>query len=199
MLFNADNAGIKTIILGDFNFDLLSMSSCSTRFIDLFSSFNFHQLISVPTRPVSGTLLDHIFVSNKENVLNSGTLPVSLSDHLPVFVTWKTRNNITKSFCHKPISYRSLKTFSAENFLADLNCVPWNTLDMFTDLNDTLDHWYALFNTVLDVHAPFKIKRVKRLHQPEWFSAEISAAIKERDNLHKLALSFHTASSWRDY
>ena len=66
--------------------------------------------------------------------------------------------------------------------------IPWNTLDMFSDPNDALEQWYALFNSILDTHVPFKKRRVKILHQPEWFSAEISTAIKERNMKHRLLL-----------
>ena len=84
------------------------------------------QLITVPTRPVSRSLLDHVYVSQKDNVSTSGTLPISISDHLPVFVNWTTRSNFSNSNEHKYIDYRSLKNFSAEQFEADLKNIPWN-------------------------------------------------------------------------
>ena len=115
--------------------------SCSKRFKTLFSSFNLHQLITVPTRPISGSIIDHIYITHKDNVFKSGTLPIGLSDHLPIFVTWFIRGNFPKSSSHKSIFYRSLKDFSADNFVADLNNLPWNTMEMFTDVNEALENW----------------------------------------------------------
>jgi hypothetical protein len=77
-----------------------------------------------------------------------------MSDHLPVFVNWTTQSNFSNSNEHKYIDYRSLKNFSAEQFVADLKNIPWNTLDMFT--NEAVEHWYSLFNDCLNNHAPLK-------------------------------------------
>ena len=44
-----------SIILGDFNFDLLNQIPVNSRFIDLFHGFNYTQLISVAKRPISGS------------------------------------------------------------------------------------------------------------------------------------------------
>jgi hypothetical protein len=51
---------------------------------------------------------------------------------------------------------------------------------MFTDINEAVEHWYSLFNDCLNNYAPLKKKHVKRVNQPEWFSCEISEAIKKR-------------------
>ena len=74
----------RSIISGDFNFDLLNQIPVNSRFIDLFHGFNYTQLMSVATRPISGTLLGHIFTNDMASVLKPGTLSLSLSDHLPV-------------------------------------------------------------------------------------------------------------------
>ena len=74
----------RSIISGDFSFDLLNQISVNSRFIDLFHGFNYTQLMSVATRPISGTLLGHIFTNDMASVLKPGTLSLSLSDHLPV-------------------------------------------------------------------------------------------------------------------
>ena len=50
---------IPTIIIGDFNEDLLSKST-SSRLLQLMSSRGFSQLVQVPTTD-SGSLLDHIY------------------------------------------------------------------------------------------------------------------------------------------
>ena len=42
---------------------------------------------------------------------------------------------------------------------------------------------YNRLNSVLEAHAPLKIKRIKYETQPDWFSEEIKLAIKERNIL----------------
>ena len=46
---------------------------------------------------------------------------------------------------------------------------------------------------------PFKTRRVKIQHQPEWFSASISSVIKQRNNLHRQAVRYNTELHWREY
>jgi endonuclease/exonuclease/phosphatase family metal-dependent hydrolase len=70
MISKTDADGNPTIILGDFNFDLLS-DTCNTRFKNLLATFNLVPLITVPTRPVSRSLLDHFYVSQKDNISTS--------------------------------------------------------------------------------------------------------------------------------
>ena len=66
--------------------------------------------------------------------------------------------------------------------------VLWNTLEMFNDPNEALEQWYCLLNNVLGIHLPFKTRRVKIQHQLEWFSASISSAHKQCNNLHRQAV-----------
>ena len=67
-------------------------------------------------------------------------------------------------------------------FLSDLDRIPWKTLERFDNPNEAFEQWYCSFNNVLEIHMPFKTRRVKIQHQPEWFLATISSAIKQRKN-----------------
>ena len=46
---------------------------------------------------------------------------------------------------------------------------------------------------------PFNTRRIKIQHQPEWFSASISSAIKQLNNLHRRAIRYNTELHWREY
>ena len=70
-----------------------------------------------------------------------------ISDHLPVFVSWKFRSIKSKLPGHKTITFRSTKNVSIDNFLSDLDRVPWNTLEMFNDPNEALEQWYTQWYT----------------------------------------------------
>ena len=98
-----------------------------------------------------------------------------------------------------PQGFRSTKNISVDNFLVDLDCVAWNTLEMFNDPNEALEQWYCLFNNVLDIHVPFMTCRFKIQHQPDWFSASISSAIKQRNNLQRQAVWYNNELHWREY
>ena len=70
---------------------------------------------------------------------------------------------------------------------------------MCNEPNEAIEQWYCLFNNVLDIQMPFKARRVKIQHQPEWFSASISFAIKQRNDLHRRAIRYNTELHWREY
>ena len=103
MLTNVDCKNYRSCILGNFNIDPFSKSTLHKRFIALTKACGFHLLMSVSTRLVSGTLLDHVLVNCCDNVLESGTLSLTLSDHLPIYVSLKSRAVKLQSKGHKPI------------------------------------------------------------------------------------------------
>ena len=51
------------------------------------------------------------------------------------------------------------------------------------DPNVALDLFETLFQSVMNSHAPKKIRRVKRVLQPNWITADILEAMKTRDKL----------------
>ena len=109
-----------------------SKSALHKRFIALTKTCDFHQFMSVSTRPVSGTLLDHVLVNFSDNFLEPRTLLLTLNDHLPIYVSLKSRATKLQSRGHKPMLFRSKKNFSVDAYLADLECLPWSTMDMFS-------------------------------------------------------------------
>ena len=90
--------------------------------------------MSVSTRPVSGTLLDHVLDNCSDNVLESGTLSLTLGNHLPFYVSLKSRAIKLQFRGHKPMCFRN--NFSVDAFLADLECLPQSTMDMFSEPNE---------------------------------------------------------------
>ena len=69
MLTKVDCKVYRSCMLGDFNIDLFSKSVLHKRSIASTKAYGFHQLMSVSTRPVSETLLDHALVNCADNVL----------------------------------------------------------------------------------------------------------------------------------
>ena len=59
--------------------------------------------------------------------------------------------------------------------------VPWEIIEYFDDINETVDVWNNLFLEVVNKHAPLKSHRIKRKYQPDWLTPEILDCIKERD------------------
>ena len=81
------------IITGDFNFDLFNISNDASveRFFNMFLSYGFLPLISLPTRQTATrlSLLDNIYCNNITCVGDPGVVYDDLSDHFPIYITIK--------------------------------------------------------------------------------------------------------------
>jgi exonuclease III len=185
-----DNASVEEkecIIIGDFNFDLLNVGTGSKAWIQMMESANFTQLVKDPTRKttVSATLIDHAFTNYPHNISNILVPSYSISDHYPVCITRKENSCNSKGPVHKSVSYRSMKHFEVNDFLDELSNQPWSILDIFDDVNESVELFIDMFKTVLNKHAPQRKRRVKRINQPGWMNHDIADAIKMRNFFHK--------------
>ena len=61
----------------------------------------------------------------------------------------------------RKICFRSLKNFDREQFLSDLHNVPFHVMEIFDDVDDKLYVFEALYNNVLNEHAPIKQVHVR--------------------------------------
>ena len=162
-------------------------------------SHNFKQLIKEITRPLSKSCLDHVWCTHPEHLNNATVLSSGMSDHLPIVVTRKYMRVRNKNSEHITITYRNIGRLDKESFIAALKEAPWDCAFVFENINDVVDAWYKLFNSVLDEYLPQIQKRVKREVQPKWFSNEISQEIKKRDMLLKKARKSQTESDWSEF
>ena len=64
------------------------------------------------------------------------------------------------------IEARNYKNFSIDAFSGGLPKLPWKLIDKLHHLNQMWLARKALFNKVLDAHAPFRGKRVRKLDVP---------------------------------
>ena len=76
---------IPTVVLGDFNEDLLS-TACSSRVVTLMTSKGFSQLVKLPTTD-SGSLLDHIYYNPTATSTFVDVVDTYYSDHDATYVS----------------------------------------------------------------------------------------------------------------
>ena len=172
----------EIILFGDFNIDLMKPNK---RWTQLYESFGLFQLIDAPTRVTSSseTLIDHIYVSTKQNIVEVCSPHSGCSDHFPVCLTWLRKGVKIPKPGHKLITYRSFTNFDEKAFLLDLALSPLSNVYQFTDPDSALEFWHKTFLGVFDKHAPLKTKRVKHTPKPPWLNKEIQEAIHKRDSL----------------
>ena len=172
----------EVIILGDFNINLLEKHE---NWNNLFKSCNLQQLVNTPTRVTlqTQTLIDHIYVSNPQNIIEHSVPVFGLSDHFPVCLTWSKRGIKIPKCVHKKVSVRSYKNFDTEKFLADLSLADFSAVYQQTNPDTALAVWYDNFKDIVDKHLPSRTIRVRHENKPPWLNEEIIAEIRVRDKL----------------
>ena len=136
----------NVIIVGDFNFNLLSSSSIHKRYADILSDFNFIQHIVDPTHVVnlSATLIDHVLTTSSVEVLKT-VQAVGLSDHrcqileADIYVTHPVEHTLT---------VRSFRKCPWDELQNSLRAVPWQVMDIYDNVDDMWSFFMGCYVSV---------------------------------------------------
>ena len=146
----------EIILLGDTNCDLAKKPIDQTpennakHISSLYELFSVKQLIEEPTRVtlVTATVIDLVATTCPRNIIKSGVLGVSLSDHYLVYCIRKFNGAVEKG--HKNIKTRKMKNFKEEAFLADVSGVCWEQILTDTDdINLLVNFWSEIFSLII--------------------------------------------------
>ena len=177
--------------MGGFN---VEYATCTNgKWLNLIKLFDLSQLVSEPTRVTQTTaiIIDHVYATNPENIIECVIPKYSISDHFPVCFTRKVNCGILKS-SHIATSYRCFKNFDESLFLNGLE----NDLIIFTanfpNIDDDFATWHSIVMKHLDNQAPMKSKRVTSKRLPDWFTPENLCMQKKREKSKRL-------KQWSDY
>ncbi|CAB3986328.1 Hypothetical predicted protein, partial [Paramuricea clavata] len=199
MLDNVSDLQKEVILIGDFNFDLKrSRKSAACKcFVDMSKEFGLKQIICDYTRVTqhSKSLID-LFLTSRPDLYITGVMPVGFSDHSVIYAVRKLHR--LKPPSSRIINTRNYKCYNQIAFVEDLNKVPWSQIDITGDIEDSWDAFKNLFNDVADSHAPQIHVRTRGQKVP-WLTTEIRKLMKERDNLHKLALKTNSELHWSSF
>ena len=87
--------------------------------------------------------------------------------------------------------------FSVDTFLPDLEYLPWNTTDIYSEPNDALSQRYSLFKSVLDSQASLEkccVKREFMVHGS--INSEIQGKIATQNHLHRKVIMVLHVIEW---
>ena len=138
-------------------------------------------------------MIDLLFVNNSHRIVDSGVIPVHLSDHSLIYGVLKA--GIPRA-PPRTIEYRSFKHFSKQAFLTDLTNVNWSLVDNEPDIDAAVNNWKTLFTETANQHAPIKKSRVKGIHMP-WLTSELRSLMQERDFHHRKAVKSNSSNHWK--
>ena len=165
----------NTILLGDFNVNMLNSDSLEVRALNNFiiDPFELTQLVKSPTRITekSSTLIDLMFVSNVENVLFSGSCDApGISDHHFTYLAYNVKK---EKFKPKIVKSRMFKNFDFEGFQRHAENINWESIIMVGDVNTKVTILENLINEALDPFAPVKTFTVRKPGGTPWITEEI--------------------------
>ena len=105
----AQTSCLEIILMGDINIDL--HISSNNKWLHLIQLFDLTQLVTDFIRITSSTatIIDHIFSSNPENIVECFVPSYAISDHFQVCITRKM-NHIKQSICPHPIDVLDIST-----------------------------------------------------------------------------------------
>ena len=195
-MFHKVNAlNLNTIVLGDFNINLLpekQNTDFNKKWQLYLNMYGLTQIIKEPTRVeklgknITCSLIDHIYVNCEHIIERSFISHHGISDHKAIICSLSNclekkhnKNN------HKYIIYRSFKSFSPINFLNDLSLINFDSVLHSANPNEAANLFLNLLLAVVDKHAPLRRKRIKYTSNPAWLTNEIRLEMQKRDTLKK--------------
>ena len=175
-------------LMGDFNIDLMKSNKKEdiNEFYTNLSSHFCAPYVLQPTRPISKTLIDNIFINTIEFNSYSGNLTVLLADHLFQFALLE--GFFKETFPKKINVYeRNFRDFNEREFNETLNQISWDSVLQLND-NDPNISFNNLHNNIvylLDEFAPYRkiTKKEFKLKAKPWIDHDILKKIIERDKL----------------
>lgn len=181
--------------VGDMNVNLLHLNN---PLLNALESYNFVQLINEPTRitGTSSSLLDPIFVTNPNIIVNVGLLNADLiSDHKLVFcdLSLKTSKSISKL-----ITYRDFKNFNYNIFLQDLHTLPWHVFIETADIDKKIQILNEFILKIFDIHAPLRQVKVTKARAP-WLTDTLKIMMRHRDDAKSKYKISKSQTDWENY
>ena len=142
------------VMLGDFNLNQLEITASTKTMDNICMVHGLHQLIDQPTRvtDTTSTLIDLIFVSELSFIVSLGVVPIGISDHFGTFLSRSAHKPNHSKHEHLLHNYRDFKAFNEEKCLEDINAAPWESVDIFDDIDNKVDIFYQLITQLLDWH-----------------------------------------------
>jgi hypothetical protein len=191
MMEAVSHDGYEIILFGDINIDLLKSH---TTWKKTYQQFSLSQILKGPTRVAqkTETLIDHIYTTDKKNMIEATSSHFGPSDHNAICATWSKKNIKVPKIGHTTTQIRNMKKIDANNFLNDLQQANLAHVYQFPEPDDALSFWINSFNKVYNKHAPLQTKRVKDQLSKDWFNNEVAEAIENRDNCNKNDPNFNT-------
>ena len=154
--------------MGDLNVDILHTKNHNHTIRHLIQAFNLTQLVELPTRVTENlsTSIDHVYATNPDYVQEIQIPKIGLGDHYPTGISFKRPYIKEKKNAHTHITFRDISSVDMVDFEFDVS-EAFSYYINSTNVEREVLCFTNTFNTMVNKHAPFQQKRVKRQYQPQ--------------------------------
>ena len=175
------------LICGDINLHLEKLSTHSTDFINVLSSYGLYQWVKGATHK-AGHTLDVIISSHK--IVSGGDVKIDKDstekftscDHFPLLFRLEPKGSTVD--CKKLIKFRSIHKVDSHSFTADIKEALALTPST-VDFSQVVENYNLACSSVMDKHAPLLEKSIRELGSAKWFDSEYKSARIERRRAEK--------------
>ena len=171
------------ILLGDFNVNLLNVSSTeSSKIINFISSLNLKQVVNEPTHfsVNNETLIDLICTNCVVRDVTVTNITGSLG-HAMINASVKIlKPKVPSRF----LTYRPLRDIEGDLFNRDLESMDWESVCECDCVDEMVDRFNSLVLCLFDVHAPVKSTRIKQDKTLPWITSNVKHMIYLRNRAH---------------
>ena len=142
-------------------------------------------------------MLDVSITSTPEKIISSGVVHLGISDHSLIYAIRKLNARVnTQAQGHNFLEFRNFKNFDAARFLDDWQDVSWEDVRYKRNIDDTWKLWKTYFLGVLDMHAPKRVKRLRKKNNIPWVNADVKAKLFKRDFFKRKAIKTNKEEDW---
>ena len=186
-------------LLGDINFNVLDTNASSVRrYQSVLCELNMSQLVKEPTHLYPPpAALDHVITNQLDPAAEVEVLPDAISDHQPVIVSARLGR------VRAPSRWRTARRWGR----ADWNAIclsfleaDWSGVDGATDVDECVQQFMTVWDSVMDRFCPVKRVRVSKPHCP-WLAhdPELTELMVERNSARDTWLCLRTEEARADY
>eukprot|EP00794_Sanderia_malayensis_P017903 gene17903-19681_t len=197
MIESATLVNKEMVLAGDLNCDY-SKTDNHKEIKDIFQSNALKQLIKQPTRitRLSKTLIDVCYSNNERTIAETIVVPsAAISDHDIIGVNRKMH---TQKHQPRKTFSRNYSSYQLDAYKNDINSVNWREILSNSDFNCAWNIFKGTLFTIINKHAPQKVKMVRGKPAP-WLTSNIKKQMHERDYYLKKARQTNDDADWSQY